>query len=351
MPRRKPTVRVCVIVPASRRTADLARCLAALDAQQRRADEVIVVARHDDYATLDWLRTREANRPDARRCVVLVREPGIVAACNLGIESASSDVLCFTEDDAAPHPDWIARIACAFENVPELGGLGGRDVVPERGRVERSEARVPALTPAPQVGLVSWYGRVIGNHATGGGDARAVQVLKSVNMAFRREAIGALRFDRRLRGANVEAYCDMAFSLDVQRRGWTLIYDPSLRVDHFPAQRSDADSHHPARFNEAAFYHASFNLRLIMCGYLTPAGRRAFAAYCALIGDRAAPGLLRALWQGCASGGIALALRKWQLGLHATHDAWQEAARAGQVRRQWRDARDAVSDSYPARHS
>src|ERR1700744_1939751 len=107
MPLREPFVKVSVIVPTYRRTADLARCLAALDAQRRRADEVIVIARHDDYATLDWLRTREASRPDARLWLVLVQTPGVVAAYNLGIESASGDVLCFTDDDAAPHPDWI----------------------------------------------------------------------------------------------------------------------------------------------------------------------------------------------------------------------------------------------------
>ncbi|SDQ49685.1 Glycosyltransferase like family 2 [Paraburkholderia fungorum] len=344
MPLREPGVRVSVIVPTWRRTVDLAQCLAALDAQQRRADEVIVVARHDDYATLDWLRTREANRPDPRRCVVLVRQPGVVAAYNLGIESASGDVLCFTDDDNAAHPDWIARIARAFECVPELGGLGGRDVA------HRRNGSAPAQPP--QVGLVNWYGRVTGNHHPSDGEARAVQVLDGVNMAFRREAIGALRFDRRLRGTGAEAHCEMAFSLDVQRRGWTLIYDPSLLVDHFGTRPGRDDSHPASPFDDTAFYHASFNRRLIMCEYLTPAGRRAFAAYCALIGERAEPGLLRALLQVFAPGGVALALRKWHLSLHAMRAAKQEAARigtAGRVRRQWRDARGAGSEPFPSR--
>jgi glycosyltransferase involved in cell wall biosynthesis len=330
-----------VIVPTWRRTVDLARCLAALDAQQRRADEVIVVARHDDYATLDWLRTREANRPDPRRCVVLVRQPGMVAAYNLGIESASGDVICFTEDDAAAHPDWIARIARAFECVPELGGLGGRGILHERNGI--------APAQKPHVGLVSWYGRVIGDHHPGCGEARAVQLLKGVNMAFRREAIGALRFDRRLRGNGAEAHCEMAFCLDVQRRGWTLIYDPSLLVEHFRVRRSRDASRSVSPFDDTAFYHASFNLRLIMCEYLTPAGRRAFAAYSALIGERAEPGLLRALLQVFAPGGVALALRKWRLSSHAMRAAWQEAARVGtvsKVRRQWRDARDTSNGPY-----
>ncbi|NPT43340.1 glycosyltransferase [Paraburkholderia sp. 1N] len=317
MPLRKPSVKVSVIVPTYRRTADLARCLAALDAQERRADEVIVIARHDDYATLDWLRTRDTTRPDPRRWIVLVHKPGVVAAYNLGIDSASGDVLCFTDDDAAPHSDWIARIALAFDTDPALGGLGGRDIVHERNGILQGQK--------PRVGLVRWYGRTIGNHHIGHGAAREVQVLKGVNMAFRREAIGTLRFDARLRGTGAQVHCEMAFSLDVQRRGWTLIYDPSLLVEHFPAQRSDEDQRFT--FNDAAFYNASFNLRLIMCEYLTPPGRWAFVVYSTLIGDRADPGFLRALSLAFERGGVALALRKWRVGLRAMRGAWQEAAR------------------------
>ncbi|SOE72025.1 Glycosyltransferase, GT2 family [Burkholderia sp. OK233] len=317
MPLREPFVKVSVIVPTYRRTADLARCLAALDAQERRADEVIVIARHDDYATLDWLRTRETSRPDSRRWIVLVHKPGVVAAYNLGIDSASGNVLCFTDDDAAPHSDWIARIARAFENDPALGGLGGRDIVHERNGILQGQK--------PRVGLVRWYGRTIGNHHIGHGAARDVQVLKGVNMAFRREAIGTVRFDERLRGTGAQVHCEMGFSLEVKRCGWTLIYDPSLLVDHFPAQRSDEDQRFT--FNDAAFYNASFNLRLIMCEYLTPPGRWAFVVYSTLIGNRADPGFLRALSLAFERGGVALALRKWRVGLRAMRGAWQEAAR------------------------
>ncbi|MFL9882017.1 glycosyltransferase family A protein [Paraburkholderia agricolaris] len=308
-------MKVSVIVPTYRRTADLARCLAALDAQERRADEVIVIARHNDYATLDWLRTCEVNRPDPRRWIMLVRKPGVVAAYNLGIESALGDVLCFTGDDAAPHSDWIARIARAFESDPALGGLGGRDVVHECNGIAQGR-KLP-------VGLVRWYGRTIGNHHIGHGAARKVQVLKGVNMAFRRDAIGTLRFDRRLRGTGAQVHCEMAFSLEIERRGWTLIYDPSLLVEHFPAPPGNEGPR--LAFNDAAFYNASFNLRLIMCEYLTPPGRWAFVVYSTLIGEHADPGFLRALSQGFEHGGMALALRKWRVGLRAMRGAWRAA--------------------------
>ncbi|MDE1184675.1 MAG: glycosyltransferase [Paraburkholderia sp.] len=306
-----------VIVPTYRRTKDLERCLAALDQQIRRADEVIVIAREDDHQTLDFLRERHAVQPDARLRIAHVTTPGVVAAYNRGIESATGDVLCFTDDDAAPHPDWVERIARAFGGDPALGGIGGRDNVHERGIILQGEK--------PLVGLVRWYGRMIGNHHIGHGGPREVQVLKGVNMAFRREAIGTLRFDPRLRGTGAQVHCELAFSLDVQRRGWTLIYDPALRVEHYPAPRSDEDQRHT--FNDAAFYNASFNLRLIMCEYLTPPGRWAFVVYSTLIGNRADPGLVRAVTLALAGDGLALALHKWWVGVRAMRGAWQEATR------------------------
>ncbi|RFU47916.1 glycosyltransferase family 2 protein [Paraburkholderia sp. DHOC27] len=310
-------VKVSVIVPTYRRIADLARCLAALEAQEWHANEIVVIARHDDRATLDWLRELDATRPDARRKLALVQVTGVVAAYNLGIETATGDIVCFTDDDAAPHPDWIARIVQTFQADPTLGGLGGRDIVHDRGGILKGQQEV--------VGLVRWYGRPIGNHHIGYGPPRAVQVLKGVNMAFRRDAIGGLRFDKRLRGSGAQVHCEMAFSLDIERRGWTLIYDPSLLVEHYPAQRSDEDQRH--KFNDAAFYNASYNLRLIMCEYLSPFGRWAFLAYSTLIGNRADPGLLRALLLAFGSDGMALAFHKWWVGLRAMRGAWQEAGR------------------------
>lgn len=310
-------VKITVIVPTYRRIADLARCVEALRAQRRAPDEIVVVARHDDEPTLAWLHEAAARHSEAHISIAQVMRPGVVAAYNRGIEAASGDVLAFTDDDAAPHPDWTERVADAFLQQPELGGLGGRDIVHQDGHTLEGHKAV--------VGLVRWYGRTIGNHHIGAGTAREVQVLKGVNMAFRRNAIGTLRFDPRLRGSGAQVHCEMAFSLQVGRRGWTLVYDPTLLVEHYPGRRSDEDQRQ--RFNDAAFYNASFNLRLIMCEHLSPTGRLAFVMWSALIGSRADPGLARALSLAVNGGGIALPLRKWWVGLRAMHGAWRVAVR------------------------
>jgi len=96
---------------------------------------------------------------------------------------------------------------------------------------------------------VHWFGRVIGNHHLGVGEPRET-CCKGVNMNYRRAAIANLRFDQRLWGPGAQAHNDMAFSLAV-RRGWKLIYDPRVAVDHYPAQRFDEDQRN--KFNQIAF--------------------------------------------------------------------------------------------------
>lgn len=317
MPLRNPLLKVSVIVPTYRRPADLARCLAALQRQTRAPDEVIVIARSDDDMTHTALRDPAVVPGTLALTVALVDVPGQVAALNRGLDAASGDVLAITDDDAAPHADWVARIAAAFEQDPRLGGLGGRDWVHEKGRVLDGERQ--------RVGKITAAGMITGNHHLGVGDAREVDILKGANMSYRRDAVRALRFDVRLRGTGAQVHNDMAFSLSVKHAGWKLMYDPRVAVDHYPAERFDDDQRF--KFNDAAFYNASFNLRLIMCETLTPTGRWAFVAYSTLIGNRADPGFVRALSLACERGGVALALRKWWVGLRAMRGAWQEAVR------------------------
>lgn len=113
-------MKVTVLVPTYRRPADLARCLAALQRQSRAPDEVVVVARADDEATHACLRD-PAVPGKLPLSVALVEVPGQVAALNRGLDAANGDVIAITDDDAAPHQDWVERIAAAFESDARLG--------------------------------------------------------------------------------------------------------------------------------------------------------------------------------------------------------------------------------------
>jgi GT2 family glycosyltransferase len=263
---------VSVVVPTYRRPQALMRCIRALRSQTLQPHEVIVVMRRDDLAS----RSVEENLVDER--VVLVDRPGTVCAMNAGLREARGEIVAFTDDDAAPASSWLASLAAPYAADPTIGGVGGRDVVDGETGPRR-----------PVVGKMQWFGRCIGNHHLGYGPPRFVDVLKGVNMSFRREAVAGLHFDERLRGSGAQVGLELAFCLAVRRRGWRLLYDPEILVDHFPDKRFDEDARH--RFVAIAVENAAYNDTLCVFEHLSVPCRLAFIIWAYAVGTRSYPGL------------------------------------------------------------
>jgi glycosyltransferase involved in cell wall biosynthesis len=274
-------MKITVIVPTYRRTTDLVRCLQALEKQIRTIDEVIIVVRDTDIETWDLFK-----KPDLAQLplkLISVSQPGVIAAMNMGLSQASGDIIAFTDDDAAPHSNWLQNIEAHFLADAQIGGVGGRDII------HRTE---PWFTGSrEQVGLLQWHGRVIGEHHRGVGQARAVDVLKGVNMSFRHSAIQGLRFDERMRGTGAQVHFEVAFCLALRRNGWKLIYDPAILVDHYIAQRFDEDQRD--HFNAIACINAVHNETLALLEHLSPAQRLIFLLWSILVGTRQAFGLIQ----------------------------------------------------------
>ena len=174
-----------VVVPTYRRPEDLVRCLEALKKQSRSADEVLVVARKTDIDT--WTKLQQFNPGPLPLKTLGVTVPGSVAALNTALDAVKGEIIVFTDDDAAPHTDWLARIEAHFSADDQIGGVGGRDWIHVNGKPLCGR-------PCKIVGKLQWFGRTIGNHHQGEGPPREVDILKGVNMSFRRTAIAHLRF-------------------------------------------------------------------------------------------------------------------------------------------------------------
>ncbi len=273
--------RLSVIVPTYKRTDDLARCLRALRAQTRKPDQVVVVYRDTDEDTLTFLRGLDPN--EFNLTPVSVSIPGQVAALNRGLASVCGDIVAITDDDAAPKPDWLETISRYFEAYPNVGGVGGRDAV--YGAENESKKR--------RVGVLQWYGRKIGHHHRGEGPPRFVDFLKGANMSFRSSAIEGLLFDYRLRGTGAQVHNDLAFSLSVRRRGWKLLYDPAVCVDHYPATRFDDDQRGKPSLD--ATYNAAYNETVAILDHLPRLRSPFFWGWTLLAGGRDLPGLLQCL--------------------------------------------------------
>jgi cellulose synthase/poly-beta-1,6-N-acetylglucosamine synthase-like glycosyltransferase len=244
-------------------------------------DQVIVVVRDTDVET--WQFLAEFPRQNLPLQTVKVSQAGVVAALNAGLAVVEGDILSITDDDAAPHPDWLAKITAHFAADSCIGAVGGRDWIYQGDKLEDGSRLV--------VGRLQWFGRVIGNHHLGVGAAREVDVLKGVNMSFRREAIAQMRFDERMRGTGAQVHFEMAFTLALKRAGWKIIYDPSVAVDHYPAQRFDEDQRH--NFNEIALINLVHNETLVLLEHLSPWRRAVFLLWAILVGTRDSLGLLQ----------------------------------------------------------
>jgi glycosyltransferase involved in cell wall biosynthesis len=276
---------ITVIIPTYKRVADLARCLAAIDAQELKPAEVLITYRAEDEETTAYLARADRPAPDAH--LLLCEKPGVVYALSKAIDTVRTEFFAITDDDAIPHPDWLARMVAHFQADPSAAGVGGKDHVCADGKwLEGAE---------PVVGKVLWHGHVIGHHHLGVGPARYVHTLKGVNLAFRTASFGSLRLDPRLRGKGAQVGWEMHLTLTLIAQGHKLIYDPAVLVEHFPGVRPIEENR--AYFNPVSHGDEVFNRTLIVMEFLRTQrlGRlrqAALLAYQGLRGSRKAPGLL-----------------------------------------------------------
>jgi|694.fasta_scaffold02122_16 glycosyltransferase involved in cell wall biosynthesis len=287
---RKPSV--VVIVPTWNRPRDLSICLKALQSQTVLPDRVIVAGKDSDKALLDWFgKNRESI--DYHAPVDLVLSPAdvnVVKQQNKALDQTTEDIVALTDDDAEPDRDWIQRLLYHFQD-PSVGGVGGRDWQPiERGN------RNP-------VGMLSWYGRLIGNHHLGFGPARQVHVLKGVNCAYRGAELRSFRFDDRMRGSGTVINWELAISFAFIRNGYRLIYDPAISVQHHIADRKDGDTNQRGIFEAQSFFDNTYNETLAIYEHLPTPRRIAYRIWSELIGTIGNPGLVQLVrswssWRG-----------------------------------------------------
>jgi glycosyltransferase involved in cell wall biosynthesis len=309
---------ITVIVPTYRRTKDLIRCLDALKGQNRPADEVIVVVRDTDNETWNLINNI-LNQDILLLRAVIVNVPGVVAAMNAGLDKSSGDIIAFTDDDAAPHDDWIEKIEAYFLLDGLIGGVGGRDCIYIDGNLWKGEEKV--------VGQLLSFGKMIGNHHLGVGAPREVDILKGVNMSFRRTAISGQHFDSRMLGSGAQVHFEVEFCLRLKKAGWKLIYDPKVAVDHYFAQRFDEDQRH--QFNELAFFNEVHNETLALMDYLSPLRRFIFFSWSIAIGHRRAVGFVQLLRFLPIEG--TLALHKWLISIRGRWEGWSTWKNSKQI--------------------
>jgi GT2 family glycosyltransferase len=272
---------VSVIVATYGRPASLEACLEGIRAQQRPADEVVVVGHELDAPSVERVERLMTGWSELR--LVPVRTHGMVAAFNAGLAAARHSIVAYVDDDAIPADDWLARIARTYDADPRIAAVGGRDIVHLEGGI------LGAGRSAARVGTVQWFGRVICNHHMGRGPARDVDILKGANMSFRRAAVADHGFDARLRGHGAQFHSELSICLPLRRRGLRVVYDPAILVDHYPAPRGYGTRDDSGG---AATRDAAHNEALAVLDHVPVTRGIVFTLWSALVGTRAYPGLM-----------------------------------------------------------
>jgi len=303
---------VSVVVPTFKRPDSLRLCLEGIASQERSPDEVVVVVRDSDEATRELLESMD--REALRLRIATVTVPGQVQALNRALHVVTCDIIAITDDDAVPHKDWIARIERHFLERRDVAGVGGRDYLHVNKELVVGRSRV--------VGKIRPYRSHIGNHHLGFGEAREVDILKGVNGAYRTNVLREIGFDERLRGTGAQVHWEMSLDLAIKRRGWKLLYDPSVAVDHFLAPRFDEDQRES--FNEVAQRNMAYNEALIRLEHLDARGRLLFFTWSLALGTRALPGVIQ-LFRFLPKN-RARAWHKFRSTLQGRIDAWRYVA-------------------------
>jgi len=107
-----------VVIPALNDAEMLRHALAALAAQTRPADEIIVV---DNGSTDDTSAVARAGGAK------LLHQPvrGIMSASATGYDAAASDLIARIDADSRVPIDWVSRVVAQFDASPAIGVLTG----------------------------------------------------------------------------------------------------------------------------------------------------------------------------------------------------------------------------------
>ena len=211
---------ISVVIPcfADERFDDVVECLASLRRQTLPPAEIVVVVDHNP-ALLERL---DAAVPGVR--VLANLEPrGSSGARNTGIASTRGDIVAFFDDDAAPEPDCLERLAAHYADERVVGVGGGVAADWCTGR--------PRWFPTEFDWVVGCTYRGLPTQPS------VLRNLLGANMSFRRDALeaaGGFSADMARRGRYPLGVDDTELCIRVKRRlpGSVLVYAPEARARH-----------------------------------------------------------------------------------------------------------------------
>lgn len=226
---------ISVVVPTMDRADDLRECLASLAAQERRPDEVVVVA----DGPLEAVRTVTA---EADLATTLVAGPGrgLPAARNAGVAETGGDIVCFVDDDVVLPVNWLRELLAGYEegDPAGVGGLVVNYSPAGIGKADATSRGYRALTAlrhllfADRVGEVGPMGVLYAPHTFNTTGTKPVDALQGCNMSFRSSVFEEHEFDEWYGEGGAAPAEELDFCARVRAAGGDLVFAPRAVAVH-----------------------------------------------------------------------------------------------------------------------
>lgn len=219
---------ITVIVTTRDRSARLHKMLASLQAQtiERERWELIVVDNGSRDDTSEVLAAASAALP---MHILSIAEPGKCRAQNQAIDRAQGAVVVFTDDDVSCDPQWLEAMAAVARRWPAASLFGGTI----RLAHPSAEAVPEWLRGAAGQEIIS---RHCAAYAPRSDEGPTEEPPIGPNMAIRREALVANRFDERLGPDGTADYVkggDTELGRRLLGQGYLCVYAPAAVVEHW----------------------------------------------------------------------------------------------------------------------
>jgi len=217
---------ISIVICTYNRERYLPAALESLYDQQlsKEVYEVIVVNNNSSDNTEIVCNEFIANHQDAQFIYLNEPEQGASFARNTGAAIAQSPLLCFMDDDAIAHPNYLSLIIDFFKHHPDAGGLGGRII--------------PKYIPSEPIWMSHFVSSLVGNFDY----SKVITVFSpnkyplESNMIIKREdfslvngfntALPGVKGTLRIGGEGKE------FFLKLKALGKIIYYHPDIIVDH-----------------------------------------------------------------------------------------------------------------------
>jgi GT2 family glycosyltransferase len=137
-PLQEEGILISVVVPFRNAAHCLENCLEGLAAQTYKNAEFVLVDNNSEDAGAERVRQFAMDHPELILKLVSEEKKGASAARNRGVRKAAGAWIAFTDADCIPWSDWLATIALAIHENPEVGAFAGciRPALP-RNQVEK----------------------------------------------------------------------------------------------------------------------------------------------------------------------------------------------------------------------